>query len=125
MSLCASGLLMAAFTTCLVLSDLIFYRTDRLVSHLFLGGISTALFFVLCQRGFEIVNWVLLLIVPIYMFLVFLTSSAKSVIQYENEEHEEHEERREPSNCDTCCRARSTCGCRYKEQPEPKKLCGK
>lgn len=113
---------MAAFTTGLVLSDLIYYRTDRVIPHLFLGGISTALFFVLCQRGFEIVNWVLLLIVPAYMFLVFLTSSAKSVIQYEHEEHEEHEQE---SNCETCHRARSSCGCRYKDKPEPKKTCGK
>jgi Ca2+/Na+ antiporter len=116
---------MAAFTTGLVLSDLIFYRTDRVISHLFLGGISTALFFVLCQRGFEIVNWVLLLIVPVYMFLVFITSSAKSVIQYEHEEHEEHEEREKRTTCNTCHRARSRCGCRYKDTPEPKKMCGK
>ena len=51
---------MAAFTAGLVITDVWFWRTGRIVPHIFLGGIVTALFFALCQYGYELVNWSLL-----------------------------------------------------------------
>lgn len=62
---------MGAFTLALVLADLWSWRRNRAIKHAILGGISTALFFTLCQRGYEMVNWsflglfVLLLLFPL------------------------------------------------------------
>jgi len=51
---------MSALITSLVLADFWFWRTRRVIPHVFLGGIAIALFFTLCQRGYEYVNWFLL-----------------------------------------------------------------
>ena len=69
MSLCASGILMAALTTGLLLSDIMYRHSNRLITHGFLGGIITFLFFVLCERGYEIINWIFLAIIPAYIFI--------------------------------------------------------
>ena len=63
---------MGAFTVALVLTDMWVWRSNRVVKHAFLGGIVTLLFFTLCQRGYEMVNWsllglfVLFLVAPIF-----------------------------------------------------------
>jgi hypothetical protein len=64
---CPSALAMGAFTVALVITDLLVWRGNRVVKHGFLGGIVTLLFFTLCQRGYEMVNWSLL-----GLFLLFL-----------------------------------------------------
>ena len=69
---CLSGILMSALITSLVLADFWFWHTRRVIPHVFLGGIAIALFFTLCQRGYEYVNWALLglvalsLLVPLF-----------------------------------------------------------
>jgi hypothetical protein len=67
MSLCSSGIIVAAFSTSLLLADILYLQTDKLIPHLFLGAITTSLFFVLCQNGYEMVNWAVLLAIPVYM----------------------------------------------------------
>lgn len=52
---------MAAFTTGLVIADLWFWNTQRVVSHAILGSIVTLLFFTLCQYEHEYVSIALLL----------------------------------------------------------------
>jgi hypothetical protein len=54
---CPSGITMAALTTGLVLSDIWNLRSDRVLVHLFLGGIVTALFYAFCGKGYEMINW--------------------------------------------------------------------
>ena len=73
---------MAAFTTGLVIADVWFWRTGRIVPHIFLGGIVTALFFALCQRGYELVNWSLLGLLAI----TFLISIFRNVFSSDDEE---------------------------------------
>jgi len=107
---------MAAFTTGLILSDILFLRSYRIIPHLFLGGITTALFFALCQNGYEIVNWIILAVIPVYMFLSWalheMKHGAHELREYVREERREHEEREE---CEVCKQPPKRCGCMRKE----------
>ena len=66
---CLSGILMGAFTVSVVVADMWVWRTGRIIPHIFLGGIVTALFFTLCQHGYELVNWSLLGFAIICLFI--------------------------------------------------------
>jgi hypothetical protein len=97
MSMCTSAILMAALTTGLVLSDISFSRSDRVITHFILGGIVSFLFYSLCSRGYEGVNWVLLSIVPVYMILSWFSQLQVGIS-------------REPI-CHRCKRPESSCRC--------------
>lgn len=126
MSLCSSGLLMAAFTTGLILSDILYSRSYRVIPHLFLGGITTALFFALCQNGYEAVNWIILAVIPIYMFLSWALREmlyAREEMKDSQEENEENEERDE--DCEVCKQPPRRCGCmrrKYKKDCPSRKV---
>ncbi len=105
MSLCASGILVAALTFCFVLVDLNYGRISHLIEHLFLGGTVTFLFFSMCGYGYEMVNWGLLSLIPIYIILRLIY-----VMWFQDEEDEEDGE------CCACKKQKKTCGC-----PEPRK----
>lgn len=112
---------MAAFTTGLILSDILFSRSYRVIPHLFLGGITTALFFALCQNGYEIVNWTILAVIPVYMFLSWALREMKYGVHelgdHMREEREEHEEREE--ECEVCKQPPRRCGCMRKQEKKP------
>jgi hypothetical protein len=74
MQLCSSALLTAALTTALILTNIFYRRTDRIFAHLFFGGVITALFAALCQYGYEMVNWGFLLLVPVSLLLMWLST---------------------------------------------------
>jgi hypothetical protein len=80
MSVCASGILMGSLTAALLLSDLLYSREDRFIPHLFLGGITTSLFFLLCQNGYEMVNWSIILIIPVYAFLSWIVDGSRPIV---------------------------------------------
>ncbi len=103
MSMCASGILMSAFTLALVLTDVYNDRINYVAEHAILGGIVSVLFFTMCSYGYEIVNWVLLSIIPIFIFLKWIFSS--------------REESTEDDECGECTKPKKTCGC-----SEPKKF---
>ena len=69
MSLCASGILMSALSLGLILADIYNDRINYITEHAILGGIVSILFFTMCSYGYEIVNWVLLSIIPIFYLL--------------------------------------------------------
>jgi uncharacterized membrane protein YgaE (UPF0421/DUF939 family) len=71
-SLCPSGLLIGTLTLSLLIGDFLYMNTDRLVPHFFLGGLATALCFLLCQNGYEIISITVILIIPVYMFVSYL-----------------------------------------------------
>jgi len=115
MSLCASGILMGAVSSVIVLTDLLHRRTDRMVSHLFLGGIATLLFFVLCQQGYEIFNWILLASFPLYLILRWVFSPRKKSDDYTRGEVEVSYE----VPCNSCNKPESDCGCSSEAAPPP------
>jgi hypothetical protein len=97
MSLCPSGLLMSALSLSIVLADLYHGRINYIAEHAILGGIVSILFFTMCNYGYEIINWVLLSIVPIYILLKWIFSR--------NSKNEEDDE------CEECTNVKKTCGC--------------
>ena len=118
MSLCASSVLMSALTVGLILSDISYSRDDRVIPHLFLGGIATLLFYSLCGRGYEIINWVLLSIVPVYIFIVWAMQSVQ------------RETPQQPPLCNRCMQPKRSCNCNSPQQPplcnrcmQPKRSC--
>jgi len=111
MSICSSALFMAALTTSLLLSDLAYMRQDRLVTHFILGGLMTALFVGLCQRGYEMVNWGILLVIPVYILLSWMASSSGVVTMDQSECPVSSQP---PPNCESPKKKRSEC------KPKPK-----
>ena len=105
MSVCTTAVIMGALTVGLVAADVWFLHADRVVTHIFLGGITTALLYSLCERGYEIVNWIFLGVIPVYIILAILYKLIKrSNRAYERED--------EPSKgCRRCKMPKSSCPC--------------
>ena len=59
----------------------------------------------MCNYGFEIVNWVLLAIIPLYIFLKWIFSNPVSD---------------DDNDCDMCNKPKKNCGC-SDEEPKRKK----
>ena len=72
---CASGILMAALTLGLVLVDFYNFRLGYAGEHALLGGIISILFFGMCNYGLEMINWIVLAIIPVYIFIKWYFSS--------------------------------------------------
>jgi len=113
-NLCASGILMSALSLGLILADIYNDRIDYIVEHVILGGIVSILFFTLCSYGYEVINWALLAIIPIFIFFKWLFSE-RPKSDYD-----------EDDGCDICEKPKKRCGCTdEKKDPseynEPKK----
>lgn len=107
--MCASGILMSALTLGLILADIYHDRINYIIEHAILGGIATILFFTMCNYGLEIVNWVLLSIIPLYIFLRWIFSKPA----LDNEEDD---------SCEVCSTPKKTCGCPEVKKYKKKKL---
>jgi|UniRef100_A0A6C0DKS0 hypothetical protein len=75
MSMCASGILMSALTLGLILADIYNDKTNYITEHAILGGIVSILFFTMCNYGYEIINWIILASIPLFIFLKWVFSS--------------------------------------------------
>lgn len=70
---CISSVLMGALTVGFILADYYFNYGQRILSYIFLGSITTILFYVLCLHGYQNINWVFLLLLPIYIVFALLS----------------------------------------------------
>ena len=104
--MCASGILMSALTLGLILADIYHDRINYIAEHAILGGIVSVLFFTLCSYGYEIVNWVLLGSVFLFVFFMWAFSSKEEATDDE---------------CGECTKPKRTCGC-SEDKKEPKKF---
>lgn len=114
MSVCSSVLVMTALTTTTLFFDMVYMRQDRIPSHLILGGIIIALFYALCQRGYETVNWIILLIIPVYLLLSYIASLS---LMYNQDLYPVSDEVSSGYDCPVKKERRAAC------EPKPKK-CG-
>jgi hypothetical protein len=105
--MCASGILMSALSLGLILADIYHDRINYITEHAILGGIISILFFTMCSYGYEIINWAVLAIIPIFIFFKWLFSSRK--------------EATEDDECGECAKPKKTCGC-SEEKEKPKKI---
>ena len=101
---------MSALALGLILADIYHDRINYIAEHAILGGIVSILFFTMCNYGFEIVNWVLLSIIPLYIFLKWIFSEARS---YDSDD----------DDCDMCKKPKKRCGCPRRPDPEPESKC--
>lgn len=106
MSLCASGILVSALSLGLILADIYHDRINYITEHAILGGIVSILFFTMCSYGYEIINWIVLAIIPIFIFFNWLFSKKS--------------ESNEDDNCGVCEKPKKKCGCDESET-KPKK----
>lgn len=109
MSLCKSGLLIGALSVGLAITDVYHGRINYAGEHLVLGGIVTVLFFALCHYGYEMVNWGLLLVVPVYIVLSLIASFFQGK-RLENQDNNEDDE------CEICEKPNKSCGCPLKKR---------
>lgn len=91
---------MSAIALSLVISDVLYHNIDYVAIHAILGGLTSILFFKLCNYGYEYVNWVLLLLMFVFTLISFIWNSQPlqdniPVI----------------SECSACNKPRNTCGC--------------
>jgi len=112
MSLCISGITMAALIAGLVLTDAYTLNHEHIPTHLILGGLLIALFFALCRYGYEMVNWILLLLIPLYLFLSFIFSISFTTNTNTN-----------TNRCHNKCNRRNTDKKECKPKPKPKPSC--
>lgn len=118
---CLSGILMGAFTASLVFADLWFWRSDRVITHGILGGIITFLFFALCQRGYELVNWSLLGLMLLILLVVPLLNSINVFPESDDDSSENSSD--SSSDESSCCSCARKCSCQKPRCPV-KKSCG-
>jgi hypothetical protein len=99
MALCASGLLLSAVILLIILNDIFSYRFNYMIEHSILGAIACTLFFTLCNYGLESINWFLLALVPIYLFIRWVYTPPPDYNENMNDE------------CSVCEKPLNTCGC--------------
>jgi hypothetical protein len=109
---CPTALIMGGLTIALVVTDISYSQASRSMFHLFFGSLVTVLLFLLCQYGYERVNWILLALA--FLFIV----STMAFMQMHPK----------PDECNMCTRPVSRCGCMKKKNPchvckKPKPVC--
>jgi hypothetical protein len=72
MSLCPSGLLMAALTLTIVMFDIYNNQFNYIFIHSILGSIISILFFTMCNYGLEMINWIVIGVIPIYILFTWI-----------------------------------------------------
>ena len=114
--LCPTSIIMAALTVGIIISDMWFLHGERVITHLFLGGITTGLFYVLCQHEYELINWIFLAIVPIYILISITTTTVKSRI---HGSYEVDEDDYDYVPCGGCGAPSKSCSCVKEPSPPP------
>jgi hypothetical protein len=107
---------MAALTVGIVIADACFLHSERIITHVLLGGITTGIFYVLCNHGYEMINWVFLLIVPVYVLISIITTTVKSAVEESDGKYEDEDNY---SSCGTCGELQKSCSCVKRRPPPP------
>jgi hypothetical protein len=105
---CLSGILMTAVTLAILLIEIYNSKFRNITEHLLLGGTVSVLFFVLCNYGFELVNWVFLGIIPVYIIISWI-GSLVSRSSYDSSDSCNSYDSCEP--CNTCKEPVTKCKC--------------
>ena len=116
---------MGALTAGLVAADIWFRHSDRVFKHAIFGSLATLMFYMLCARGYEAVNWVLIALLPIYavLTLVFLFLSGDNSYRGNKDEECEADVSYEYARKPCGCQVERPCNCKPKVCPvKPMKL---
>lgn len=107
---------MAALTVGIVIADAWFLHSERIIKHLLLGGITTGLFYVLCDHGYEMINWVFMAIIPVYVLVSIVTTTVKSAVHETDETDSDDDDYNE---CGRCGAVAKSCSCVKHTTPQP------
>ena len=100
---------MGALTVGFIIADYSFNHGNYLLTYIFLGSITTILFYVMCLYKFETMNWIFLGIMAVYVFFSLLSIHFRKLDISDTSDM-----------CDSCGMEQE-CECK---NPEPKpKLC--
>ena len=102
MPVCITSLIMSALTITIFLNDVWRDNTDNTLTHVFLGLLTTMLFYGLCGYGYEMINWICLAVIAILLLI-------SGILAYINNDSNIC---KEPVS--TCCCKKPTC------KPKPK-----
>ena len=69
---CISAVLMGVLTIGFVLADINFMYGNGAIEHALLGSLVTILFYALCVRGYETINWLFIGIFLAYLLVIVL-----------------------------------------------------
>lgn len=101
MALCPSGLMISAIVCIIILHDIFSNKSGYIIDHAILGGILCVLFFTMCNYGLEIINWVFLSFIPIYLILSWSFAASAAAIE-SLEDSEECEQCQQSQQCEQC-----------------------
>jgi len=105
---CLSGILMTAVTLAIVLIEIYNSKFRNITEHLLLGGTVTILFFTLCNYGYELVNWVFLGIIPVYIIIWWIGSLGSSSSSDSSDSYNSYDS---CDSCNTCEEPTDKCKC--------------
>lgn len=98
MSLCPSGLLMSALSLTIIIFDIYNKQYNYIFIHSILGCIISILFFTMCNYGLEMINWIILGVIPVYILFTWIFKKQK-YIQDDFSERDSCEACKEPTPC--------------------------
>jgi hypothetical protein len=104
MTVCITSIIMGALTITIFLNDIWRDNTDNILTHVFLGLVTTMLFYGLCGYGYEMINWICLAVIAIMLLISGIVAYNKNGCN----------ECKEPVN--RCCCKKPSC----KPKPKPK-----
>jgi len=76
---CISSVLMAALTVGFIIADYFFNYGNYVLRYIFLGSVTTILFYVMCLNKFETINWVFVGIMALYILFTLLYKQFRQV----------------------------------------------
>jgi accessory gene regulator protein AgrB len=90
---------MSAIALSIVITDIYRSRIDLVTKHTILGGIISILFFTLCDYGYEYVNWCVLALMCVIIFVSVLFGMRIPLVNEAD------------IQCSTCRKPQSICDC--------------
>ena len=99
MIVCRTSLIMGALTFSVFLNDV--WRGNPILIHIFLGLITTMLFYGLCGYGYEMINWVCLSAIVLLLVI-------SGILEYNRKD------------CNVCKKTVNTCCCKKPKKPKCK-----
>lgn len=110
---CPSALIMGGLTISLVVIDISYSQANRSMFHLFFGSVITVLLFLLCQYGYERVNWILLALAFLFIIssMVFMQLTPKDGCEKPKPNCEKPKPNCEKPRCSVCKTPKPNCRC--------------
>lgn len=103
-----TAIISIALTSALLLFELFTNNTYYIIQHAIQGCLISILFLLFCNYGLEIINWIVLGAIPIFLFLGWIITPPPNYYHGDDE-------------CDICESPVKTCGCPIETPTKPKK----